>query len=80
MPVTRVKQFIKQEGAFFIFGMGMRKGDPPACFRPTYTITIDAAAKRKILKELELLGINVASLFPETDKIMKQIKQEICGN
>lgn len=80
LPKFNNNRIIKQEGAFFVFGMGMRKGDPAACFRPTYTISIDAAAKKKILKELELLGINVASLFPETDKIMKQIKQEICGS
>ena len=80
LPKFNNDRIIKQEGAFFIFGMGMRKSDPAACFRPTYTFSIDAAAKRKILKELELLGINEASLFPETDKIMKQIKLEICGS
>lgn len=79
LPKLNNDRIIKQEGAFFIFGMGMRKGDPAAYFRPTYSFTIDADAKKKILKELELLGINEASLFPETDKIMKQIKQEICG-
>lgn len=79
LPKLNNERIVKQEGAFFIFGMGMRKSDPAAHFRPTYSFTIDAGAKKKILKELELLGINEASLFPETDKILKQIKQEICG-
>lgn len=30
--------------------------------------------KKEILRELKVLGIDEASLFPETNKILKQIK------
>lgn len=67
-----------QKGAFFIFGMGKTKDLPAALPDRPVEIIIEASAKKDILKELELLGINEASLFPETDKIMKQIKSEFC--
>ena len=33
--------------------------------------------KKQLLKELQLLGISEATLFPETDKIMHEIKSQI---
>jgi hypothetical protein len=44
------------------------------------TIIVKADAKKEILNELDLLGINEASLFPETDKVMHQIREEFCEN
>ena len=32
---------------------------------------------KQILKELQLLGVSEATLFPETDKIMHEIKSQI---
>jgi hypothetical protein len=79
LPRLNNNRIIKQDGAFFIFGMGEKKEDPAAILDEPITIIIKAPAKKKILKELELLGINDASLFPETDKVMHQIKEEFCG-
>ena len=63
-------------GAFFIFGMGDSK-DKPAEFKDSpITIKIKAICKREILRELQILGIDDATLFPETDKIMRQIKSQ----
>lgn len=49
--------------------------DKPAQFKDNpIRIIIKADCKKEILNELEVLGIDEASLFPETDKILKQIK------
>ena len=75
MPKLNNERIIRQQGAFFIFGKGKTK-DRPATFKDQpQIILIEADKKKDILKELQVLGIDEASLFPETDKVMKQIKQ-----
>lgn len=78
MPKLNNERIIRQHGAFFIFGMGKTK-DKPAQFKDKpVSLQIKAACKKEILKELQILGIDEATLFPETDKIMKQIKSKYC--
>jgi len=74
MPKLNNERIIRQHGAFFIFGMGETKKDPAEIKDQPITIRINAESKESILKELQLLGIDEAALFPETDKILKQIK------
>lgn len=76
LPKFNNNRIIKQDGAFFIFGMGGIKEHPALILDIPSEIIIEADAKQSILKELDLLGINEASLFPETEKVMKQIKRE----
>lgn len=77
MPKLNNERIIRQQGAFFIFGMGSSK-DKPAQFTDQPTIIrIKAESKKDILKDLQILGINESALFPEMDKILKQIKTEI---
>ncbi|MBP5372417.1 MAG: FRG domain-containing protein [Bacteroidales bacterium] len=78
MPKLNNERIIRQQGAFFIFGMGTNKDIPAKILDQPTKIIIKADAKKNILKELELLGIDEASLFPETDKVMKQIKLQFC--
>lgn len=74
LPKFNNERIIRQQGAFFIFGMDKTK-DKPAQFKDNpIRIIIKADCKKEILNELEVLGIDEASLFPETDKILKQIK------
>ena len=74
LPKLNNDRIIRQSGAFFIFGMGESK-DKHAEFKDKPTIIrIKAECKKEILKELQILGIDESTLFPETDKIMKQIK------
>ena len=76
MPKLNNERIIRQQGAFFIFGKGVTK-DKPATFKDQpQIILIDADYKKNILNELQILGIDEATLFPETDKIMKQIKSK----
>lgn len=76
MPKLNNERIIRQHGAFFIFGMGKTK-DKPAQFKDKpVSLQIKDVCKKGILKELQLLGIDEATLFPETDKMMKQIKSK----
>lgn len=74
LPKLNNDRIIRQNGAFFIFGMGKTKNEPAELKDEPITIKIKAESKKDILKELQMLGIDEATLFPETDKIMKQIK------
>lgn len=77
MPKLNNERIICQQGAFFIFGMGASKDKPAQLTDEPIKIRILAESKDVILKELQMLGINEATLFPETDKVMKQIKTEL---
>lgn len=74
LPKLNNERIIRQQGAFFIFGMGKTKDKPAEFLDKPKAIRIQADCKKKILNELQILGIDEAALFPETDKIMKQIK------
>ena len=80
LPKLNNDRIIRQNGAFFIFGMGKTKNEPAELKDEPITIKIKAESKKDILKELQMLGIDEASLFPETDKIMKQIKSRFNEN
>ena len=73
-PKLNNDRIIRQSGAFFIFGMGKSKTEPAEFEDAPSVIKIKADCKRDILEELQLLGVDEATLFPETDKVMKQIK------
>lgn len=77
LPKLNNDRIVKQDGAFFIFGMGEKKGEAATIPELPYIINIKSSEKCKILYELKLLGINESTLFPETDKIMKQVKNDI---
>lgn len=77
MPKLNNERIVRQQGAFFIFGMGSSKDKPAQITDEPIKIRIKAASKKDFIKDLQILGINEATLFPETDKIMKQIKTEL---
>lgn len=77
LPKLNNKRLVNQAGAFFIFGIGEKKDEPAHLPDLPYKIRIKAEAKMGILKELEMMNITEASLFPETDKIMSQIRTRI---
>lgn len=76
LPKLNNDRIIRQEGAFLLFGMGKTKDKMAELKHKPIEITIDKDAKLGILEELNHLGINEASLFPETDKVMQQIKRD----
>ncbi|MGI4750271.1 MAG: FRG domain-containing protein [Janthinobacterium lividum] len=68
-------RILKQNGSFLIFGIDANKQRQATVPRdwimnskiPHLNLKIPAAKKQKILNELEILGINESTLFPELD-------------
>lgn len=76
-------RIIRQDGAFFVFGIEGKKTIPasvPESYRLTtesYRLIINKFGKEKILGQLATLGINEATMYPEIDSVSKYIKKSI---
>lgn len=69
-------RIIRQEGAFFIFGIDDDKSKC-AKFEFQYkSFIINKSEKAKILKQLDILGINESTLFPEIEHVAKHLKDK----
>ena len=69
-------RIIRQEGAFFIFGIN---DDKTKCAKFEFeykSFIINKSEKNKILKQLDALGINESTLFPEIDHVAKHLKEK----
>lgn len=85
---VKVKQsnnrIIKQSGAFLIFGINIEKKNPATVpidwivnsSKEKIDFTIRKDDKKIILKELDTLGINEATLFPELDNQARYLKSK----
>ncbi|MEZ7744294.1 FRG domain-containing protein [Gemella sanguinis] len=85
---VKVKQsnnrIIKQSGAFLIFGINVEKKNPATVpidwivnsSKEKIDFTIRKDDKKLILKELDTLGINEATLFPELDNQARYLKSK----
>lgn len=79
-PVLDNPRIIKQDGAFFLFGMNASKVNPaevPSRYLASLDnlrIIIRGSDKRKILQQLELLGITKQSIYPEIEHVAGYIK------
>jgi hypothetical protein len=89
-------RIVRQHGAFLIFGIKPYKYSdkeikPMPEINPKWImsngkneknkrIIIKGEEKRKILKELEIFGINKSFLFPEIDKVAEDIKEKYNTN
>lgn len=74
LPKLNNDRIKNQSGAFLLYGMGVNKSQPAEPLITPRKIIIDSNAKKSILKDLDIMGINEARLFPETDKVLQQIK------
>lgn len=75
-PILDNPRIIKQEGAFFLYGIKDDK-TKPADFNFDYTtFIINKSEKKKILKQLESLGIDESTLFPEIEHVAKHLKDK----
>lgn len=72
---------IKQDGAFLLFGMNVRKTEPasvPEGFlaaAASKRLLVEPSKKAFIRKQLESLGLTQATIFPEIDKVAEFIKR-----
>ncbi|HDS2392640.1 MULTISPECIES: FRG domain-containing protein [Klebsiella pneumoniae complex] len=73
-PKLNNARIIRQDGAFLIFGMKSDKSKP-AAIPSKYQLEngtrffIDKKSKESILAQLEKIGINEATIYPEIDKV-----------
>ncbi len=80
-PKLDNQRIIRQEGAFFLFGIENNKKNCAnfpieKIYYPTgEKLIINASKKENILKQLKRFGINNSSVFPEIDNIAKDIKE-----
>ncbi|WP_240921579.1 hypothetical protein [Acinetobacter sp. SA01] len=74
------QRVIRQDSAFFLFGIDKKKNQP-AKLNPDYILSKDeriiipANDKKRILLQLEVLGITEAMIFPEIEKVATYIKR-----
>ncbi|WP_350313686.1 FRG domain-containing protein [Dickeya fangzhongdai] len=75
-PKLNNKRIIAQSGAFFIFGDDVTNKERKENPIPGEALVISSDSKGKIRDELDLLGINEATLFPELEKTAKIISRK----
>ena len=73
-PKLNNARIIRQDGAFLVFGMKSNKSQPaiiPSRYQLENGIRffVDKNSKESILAQLEKIGINEASIYPEIDKV-----------
>ena len=80
-----------QAGAFFLFGLGTKQGNPCVTKEQSlakgghmeipsdwikHKFIVPKDKKKKILEELALLGITESYIYPEIDKYAKELKKK----
>ena len=72
-------RILKQNGSFLIFGINGSKGNPAQVpsewILKGFDFEIDAGSKDVILKDLDTLGFNESTLFPELENQSTYLKQ-----
>lgn len=68
-------RIIKQDGAFIISGLSENAYDAEEKLKATEYCRINIENKDTILRELSMIGINEATLFPEFDKVAHFLKE-----
>lgn len=75
------QRVIRQDSAFFLFGIDDFNKDIPAKLNDSLILTKDkkiiipSSDKQRILSQLEILGITEATIFPEIEKVATYIKR-----
>ena len=69
-------RILKQDGAFIISGLDQDENESDFKIRKHIVneVVIDASAKAGILRDLEYIGINQATLFPEVEKVADYLR------
>lgn len=79
IPIRNNQRIMKQEGSFIICGISEEQDrlDALCCSdSESKRIVLLVKDKEKILKELDMLSVNRASLFPEIDDVAEYIKEK----
>lgn len=76
-PLKDNERITKQEGAFIICGLYNSKKDMESALNNLVVARIKITNKKRILEELDTLGINEATLFPEIDHVAHYLKNRL---
>lgn len=72
-------RIIRQDGAFFLFGISKSKQDvaeiPGSYIVSSEPVIIKKEDKKKIREQLKLLGVSASTIFPEMESVAKDIKK-----
>lgn len=80
-PKMDNQRVIRQDSAFFLFGINNSKKDKPAKLNDSLILAKDKkiiiphSDKARIIDQLEILGITEATIFPEIEKVASYIKR-----
>ncbi len=80
-PKMDNQRVIRQDSAFFLFGIDNFKKNQPAKLKDSLILTKDKkiiiphSDKARIIGQLEILGITEATIFPEIEKVASYIKR-----
>ena len=75
-PMFDNPRIIRQSGAFFLYGIDGDKSKPAKLNFDYKKYIIGKAQKKKIRKQLEALGIDKSTLFPEVEHVAEHIKEK----
>lgn len=75
-PNRMNNRILKQDGAFIISGLCNLPGEISLRIMAMSNTSILVVNKEEILRELDSIGINEASLFPEVDKVAEYLKNK----
>ena len=75
-PMFDNPRIIRQSGAFFLYGINGDKSRPASLNFSYKVYIINKAQKQKIRKQLEALGIDKSTLFPEVEHVAEHIKDK----
>lgn len=73
-PLRSNARIVKQDGAFILSGLCEDKKDAEDKIQQICTYEIEIRDRDQILDELDRLGINEATLFPEVDKVADYLR------
>lgn len=77
-PARSNQRIVKQEGSFIVCGLGAGESLDRLrfCDNEGKKMVFVITEKEKILKELDMLSVNRASLFPEIDDVAEYIREK----
>lgn len=76
-PKQSNRRIIAQNGAFIIFGLNQKLSKDDGALRfDSVKLSIKKESKSSILKQLDRLGFNDESMFPELESAAKYIKEQ----
>lgn len=75
-PMFDNPRIIRQSGAFFLYGIDGDKSKPAPLEFQYKMYVINKDHKKKIRKQLEALGIDKSTLFPEVEHVAEHIKDK----